>query len=352
MFPHRARPRGGRPSRHRSLVYASVASVVLVGATSSGTMYVKAQAHDAEGLVSSSVSPGAGASSGATAAMEATVESSAVPTAAAKASAAPASASASAASPSPVVDRDALLAEAVEAVAVEDGAAVAVAVLDVSSGESAVYGEGAFDTASIVKVDILASVLLRAQDAGRGLTAQEKTYAAAMIRNSDNASATALWTAIGQAEGLRAANERFGLLDTEGGDGALWGLTQTTAADQLTLLRQVFGAESELSEASRAYLAGLMGEIAVGQGWGVSAAASGVGASEIALKNGWLPRSATGLWDINSVGRVSAGGREYLVAVLSDGNSSKEKGVSLVEAAAKAAVACFEGTDAPARSGG
>ncbi|MEU9958356.1 serine hydrolase [Streptomyces sp. NPDC050982] len=332
MFPHRARPRGGRPSRRRSLVYASVASVVLVGAASSGTMYVKAQAHDAEGLVSSSVASGASASSGATAAMEATVESSAVPTAAVSAAPTPA------ASPSPVVDRDALLAEAVEAVAVEDGAEVSVAVLDVSSGESAVYGDGAFDTASIVKVDILASLLLKAQDAGRGLTAQEKTYAAAMIRNSDNASATALWTAIGQAEGLRAANERFGLLDTEGGDGALWGLTQTTAADQLTLLRQVFGTTSELSEGSRAYLAGLMGEIAVGQDWGVSAA----GSSEIALKNGWLPRTATGLWDINSVGRVGVDGREYLVAVLSDGNSTKEKGVSVVEAVAKAAVACFE----------
>ncbi|MGW3937522.1 serine hydrolase [Streptomyces phaeochromogenes] len=335
MFPHRARLCSGRPSRRRSLVYASVASIVLVGATSSGTLYVKAQAHDAEGLVSSSVSRGAEASSGATTAMEATVESSAMPTAAAS----------SRTRPSPVVDRDALLAEAVKAVAVEDGAAVsvAVAVLDVASGESAVYGDGAFDTASIVKVDILASLLLRAQDAGRGLTAQEKSYAAAMIRNSDNASATALWTAIGQAEGLRAANERFGLRDTEGGDGALWGLTQTTAADQLTLLRQVFGGKSELSESSRAYLTGLMGEIAVGQDWGVSAAASGVGASEFALKNGWLPRSATGLWDINSVGRVSAGGREYLVAVLSDGNSSKEKGVSVVEAVAKAAVSCLDG---------
>ncbi|MEU9880006.1 serine hydrolase [Streptomyces phaeochromogenes] len=335
MFPHRARPCSGRPSRRRSLLYASVASVVLVGATSSGTLYGKAQAHDAEGLVSSSVSRGAEASSGATTAMEATVESSAVPTAVAS--------SRTRTRTSPVVDRDALLAEAVKAVAVEDGAAVSVAVLDVSSGESAVYGDGAFDTASIVKVDILASVLLRAQDAGRELTSQEKTYAAAMIRNSDNASATALWTAIGQAEGLRAANERFGLRDTEGGDGALWGLTQTTAADQLTLLRQVFGEKSELSESSRAYLAGLMGEIAVGQDWGVSAAASGVGASEFALKNGWLPRSATGLWDINSVGRVSVGGREYLVAVLSDGNSSKEKGVSVVEAVAKAAVACFDG---------
>jgi len=314
-------------------VYASVASVVLVGAASSGTMYVTAQAHDGEGLVSSSVSPGAGASSGATEVMEATVESSAVPT----------SAASSRTRPSPAVDRDALLAEAVEAVAVEDGAEVSVAVLDVSSGESAVHGDGAFDTASIVKVDILASLLLRAQDAGRGLTAQEKTYATAMIRNSDNASATALWTAIGQAEGLRAANDRLGLRDTEGGDGALWGLTQTTAADQLTLLRQVFGETSELSEGSRAYLAGLMGEVAVGQDWGVSAAASGVGASEFALKNGWLPRSATGLWDINSVGRVGVDGREYLVAVLSDGNSSKEKGVSVVEAVAKAAVSCFEG---------
>ncbi|MFC8661183.1 serine hydrolase [Streptomyces sp. NPDC057199] len=336
MFPHRARPRGGRPSRRRSLVYASVASVVLVGAASSGTMYVKAQAHDAEGLVSSSVASGAGASSEATEAMEATVESSAIPTAATSSRPRP--------RPTPVVDRDALLAEAVEAVAVEDGAAVSVAVLDVSSGESAVYGDGAFDTASIVKVDILASLLLKAQDAGRGLTAQEKTYAAAMIRNSDNASATALWTAIGQAEGLRAANERFGLLDTEGGDGALWGLTQTTAADQLTLLGQVFGDESELSEGSRAYLVGLMGEVAVGQDWGVSAAGAGAGASEIALKNGWLPRSATGLWDINSVGRVGVGdGREYLVAVLSDGNSTKEKGISVVEAVAKAAVSCFQG---------
>jgi beta-lactamase class A len=238
------------------------------------------------------------------------------------------------------VDRDALFAEAVGSVAVEDGAAVSVAVLDLSSGESAVYGDGAFDTASIVKVDILAALLLRAQDAGRGLTAQEKSYASAMIRSSDNASATALWDAIGQAKGLEAANKRLGLRATEGGDGALWGLTQTTAADQLTLLRQVFGDESELSEAARAYLRALMGDIAVGQDWGVSAA----GSAEFALKNGWLPRSATGLWDINSIGHVAADGREYLVAVLSDGNSTKEEGVSLVEAVAKAAVSCFAGS--------
>lgn len=60
-----------------------------------------------------------------------------------------------------------------------------------------------------------------------------------------------------------------------------------------------------------------------------------------ALKNGWLARSSTGLWDINSIGRVTVDGDEYLMAALSDGNSTKAKGISLVEAAAKAAVAAF-----------
>lgn len=252
----------------------------------------------------------------------------------------------------PTVDPDTLLSEAMKRVtaAAEDGAEVSVAVLDVESGDSATYGDGAFDTASIVKVDILATLLLQAQDEKRSLTAQEKRYATAMIEVSDNASASALWTAIGKAAGLAAANKRFGLTDTEGGTGMLWGLTQTTAADQLTLLRQVFaedGESSQLSEANRTYLQGLMGSIAVDQDWGVSAAADGgTSGARFALKNGWLPRTATGLWDINSVGRVTAAdGREFLVAVVSNGNTTKAKGISLVESAARAAVSVFESAD-------
>ncbi|WAU80770.1 serine hydrolase [Streptomyces sp. Qhu-G9] len=322
MFPHRAGGRGDRPSRRRPFAHAAVASVVLLGTMAAGAVYVTAQAHGSGELVSSSAAPGA---------LEAAVESATAGTSA------PGPGRTSPAAPT--ADLDTLLARAVGAVPVETGARVSVAVLDTESGESAVYGDGAFDTASIVKVDILAALLVRAQDTGRGLTAQERTYAAAMIRDSDNASATALWKAIGQAEGLAEANERLGLGGTEGGDGPLWGLTQTTAADQLVLLRQVFGDESELDEGSRACLRGLMGDIAAGQDWGVSAA----GEAGSALKNGWLPRSATGLWVINSVGRVSADGREYLVAVLSDGNSTKEKGISLVEGAARAAVSVFAG---------
>jgi len=235
----------------------------------------------------------------------------------------------------PTVDHDALLATAMKTVSVADTAEVSVAVLDLDSGASAGYGDEAFDTASIVKVDILATLLLQAQDADRHLTAQEKSYATAMIENSDNDAASALWREIGEADGLDAANERFGLTGTKGAEGALWGLTQTTASDQLTLLQQVFGVDSELSEASRTYLRGLMGQIAADQRWGVSAVADG---SAWALKNGWMPRSATGLWVINSIGRVTVADHDYLVAALSKGNPTKARGISLVEAATKAAV--------------
>ncbi|MER5430447.1 serine hydrolase [Streptomyces sp. NPDC002588] len=312
------RGRRSRPSRRRPLLYITLATVAVLGATAGGTVYVKGHAHSGTGAVSSSSpAPSASASESESESDEGiSVESVAAPE----------------------VDYDTLLAKAMTSVSVPSGAKVSAAVLDVDSGDGAAYGDAAFDTASIVKVDILATLLLQAQDAGRHLTASEKSYATTMIENSDNTSASALWDAIGQAEGLDAANERFGLTDTEGGDGALWGLTQTTAADQLTLLQQVFGDDSELSEASQAYIQGLMGQIAADQHWGVSAAADG---SAWALKNGWLPRSTTGLWDINSIGRVTSGGHTYLVAVLSNGNATQAKGITLVEAAAKAAVSAL-----------
>ncbi|MEU9952162.1 serine hydrolase [Streptomyces sp. NPDC047939] len=236
----------------------------------------------------------------------------------------------------PVVDLDAELAGALEPLLAGSGtAAVSVAVLDGAGGTRAVYGgeDATYDTASIVKVDILAALLLRAQDEGRVLTAGERAHAVAMIERSDNEAATALLAAVGGASALDAANERLGLTTTTAAQA--WGLTRTTAADQLTLLEAVFGTDpdTELSQASRTYLRGLMARVEADQQWGVSAAGS-----TWALKNGWMPRTATGLWNINSIGQVTADGRTYLVAVLSGGQPTKEAGVALVEAVAKAAV--------------
>ncbi|MFJ9817385.1 serine hydrolase [Streptomyces sp. NPDC101151] len=224
-------------------------------------------------------------------------------------------------------------------------ARVTAAVLDLdgTGRKPAVYGADApYDTASIIKVDILAAMLLRAQDSGHALTAGERAQAKAMIERSDNKAANALWRRIGLASGLQAANKRLGLTSTKGGPGAKWGLTRTTASDQIRLLRTVFdtvpnqkaGSASALNDTSRTCLRTLMSHIAADQSWGVSAAAD----SGWALKNGWLQRNTTGLWDVNSVGRITAGGHHYLVAVLSDGSTSMKDGVALVERAARAAV--------------
>lgn len=102
------------------------------------------------------------------------------------------------------------------------GATLSVAVLDLSDDRAAQYNVKpglTYDTASIVKVDILAALLVQAQDDGRALTEREKSYAVPMITESDNAAADALWEIIGGSDGLDAANARLGLTGTTAGAG-------------------------------------------------------------------------------------------------------------------------------------
>ncbi|MFC9648976.1 serine hydrolase [Streptomyces sp. NPDC056937] len=250
---------------------------------------------------------------------------------------------------------------------------LSVAVYDLAGGGEWTSGEDrTYVTASIVKVAVLAALLLRARDSGRWLTAGEERLAEAMIERSDNEAATALRAAAGGVAGLDAAHARLGMTRTSAAPA--WGLTRTTARDQLTLLKAVFaGADPArsavagstepgvadsaepgvldaksgvldsgvldvgsgvLDARSRRYLAGLMGRVVPGQDWGVSAAAAD---GDWALKNGWLPRSDSGLWVVHSVGRV----RNCLVAVLSDGHTAKEAGIARVEEAAVSAVRRF-----------
>lgn len=243
----------------------------------------------------------------------------------------------SASAPDPAPDPDEAVTEALTALP-ETAGRYDVAVADLDTGAEAAYasGEGTFDTASIVKVDILVALLLQAQDAGSTLTAAQEQLAAAMIRSSDNAATDTLWWDIGGGPGLAEANRRLGLSGTEPGPGGTWGLTQTTASDQLTLLDAVYGdGTSPLSSDSRRYVEELMTTVVEGQRWGVSAAADDAGSA--ALKNGWLPRSATGLWDVNSIGRVEHRGHTLLVAVVSDGHASHAAGIDLVESVATTA---------------
>ncbi|MFI6579500.1 serine hydrolase [Embleya sp. NPDC050493] len=224
---------------------------------------------------------------------------------------------------------------------------LSVAIIDPADGELVGYNaDHPYVTASIVKVDILATLLLQAQQEHRTLTTIERSTAAAMIEHSDNDAADTLWSAIGGAAGLRAANTILGLTDTEP-TGLSWGLTRTTAGDQVRLLDAITTGDSPLDAASRAYLADLMTSVDAGQTWGVSAAADP--GTIPALKNGWLPRDATGLWVINSIAHITHAGRPLLIAVLSDNQISMADGMTQLETAARAIVPAVAG--APNRAG-
>ncbi|MFE9255465.1 serine hydrolase [Streptomyces sp. NPDC006879] len=219
----------------------------------------------------------------------------------------------------------------------------ALAVEDLTTGHSVTHGsiEERFVSASIIKVDILAALLLRAQDHGTPLTTEQQRRAAAMICFSDNVAAQELWIEIGRRQGLDAANRRLGFSPAHAGQRGVWGLTRTTVLDQLTLLRRVFTEDSPLTAESRAYARSLMSNVFEEHDWGVSAASSPAGS--FALKNGWLPRETTHLWVVNSIGMVEHGGHTLLVAVLTDRQATQEAGVSLIERTTTTAVEALTG---------
>ena len=216
---------------------------------------------------------------------------------------------------------------------------MSVAVTDLGTGVTAAYGspEDSYVTASIVKVDILATLLLQREGQ---LTKSQRVAAQRMIQASDNGAATTLWRQIGKAEGLREANLRFGLTSTVGGKGGRWGTTTTTAADQLQLLRTVFAEDSPLNASSRAYLQSLMGSVVPDQDWGVSAADTRPG-EDFYVKNGWLPRSKG--WVVNSIGSVEYQGHTLLMVSLSDGRPARDIGVTVSEGAALDAAGAVTG---------
>ncbi|HSZ38668.1 MAG TPA: serine hydrolase [Trebonia sp.] len=214
---------------------------------------------------------------------------------------------------------------------------VSAAVYDLRTGQEwTLGGTRPQAEASVVKLDILETLL--SNDAGR-LPAADQPLATSMIEDSDNDAATSLWDAAGGATGIGAYDSAAGLGHTTpsacvqcaGFAWPGWGLTKTTPADQITLLRQLVAPGTLLRPAARTYALSLLENVTPDQRWGVS---SGVPAgATIALKNGWLPlNSADTDWQVNSVGWISGSGRDYLIAVLTTGNPTEQYGISTIDA--------------------
>ncbi|MBM2622103.1 serine hydrolase [Actinoplanes sp. LDG1-06] len=208
-----------------------------------------------------------------------------------------------------------------------------VAVLDRKTGQRYSYrGTEKYETASVVKVQVLACLLLKAQDARRDLTSTELSLAKRMIRLSDNDATTSLFAKLGRASGVGACNKRLGLTETK--VNSAWGLTRTTVNDQVKLLSELVDTSGPLDADSRKLAYTLMSTVDDSQDWGVPAAARST--EKFTVKNGWLSRSTENYrWIINSVGRITGPTTDVSIAVLSHDNATMSGGITSVQKVAK-----------------
>jgi beta-lactamase class A len=211
---------------------------------------------------------------------------------------------------------------------------VDIAVYNHSTGRIAHYTNsgGTFDTASIVKLSILEALLVEDQASGRSLSSNQLAEATPMIENSDNDAASDLWDLVGGASAMNNFFKQIGATSTTAGTEDEWGLTQTTALDQLNVLNALAYPGTILSALSATSADGLLNQVEADQRWGVS---GGVPASaSVQLKDGWLPE-ANG-WVINSIGHVQGDGADYTIAVMTSGNPSEQYGINTIQSLSKA----------------
>jgi len=211
---------------------------------------------------------------------------------------------------------------------------VTAAVYDIETGQEYLYQpQYAEKTASTVKVDILATALHLAQEHHEPLPADEVEAAVPMITVSDNDAAEDLYNDIGGWSTIGPFDKSIGMTRTTPNDQGYFGETYTTAADQITLLKQVMLPGGELSLSSREYEYELMLHVTRSQRWGIT---GGVPSNaRVAIKNGWLPETSG--WHVNSIGRVQGDGRDYLIAVYTEWNTSWDYGIDTIEHVAAAA---------------
>ncbi|MFH8580340.1 class A beta-lactamase-related serine hydrolase [Streptomyces zaomyceticus] len=188
-----------------------------------------------------------------------------------------------------------------------------------------------YDSASVVKVTVLATLLWDAKKTNRYLTARENTLATAMITKSDNTATTSLWNQLGvtKVKGFLAA---AGMTRTVPGSGGYWGLTRINVTDEQKLLSLITARNTVLSDGSRTYILKLMGQVVTSQKWGTPAGAPS--SVSVHVKNGWLQRATRG-WRVHSIGAFKGGGHDYTITVLTDGNSSMSYGVNTIQAVSK-----------------
>jgi hypothetical protein len=183
-----------------------------------------------------------------------------------------------------------------------------VAIVDTITGK--VYGNDAsgvaMRTASIVKVIIGMRLFARAQEQKRGLTADEQSNLAAMIRSSDNDATSRLWGSLGGPAVITWIRKVTGVRNTHPpGNPPSWGFTTTTARDMAVILNALVHARG-INAANREALLREMRSVIPSQRWGIGPA---VHRSNPAVKNGWYPDTDAPVWRVHCTGIADHAGR-------------------------------------------
>lgn len=180
-----------------------------------------------------------------------------------------------------------------------------------------------FETASVVKVMMLAAYLQMRSAQHRGLSSSDDALLYPMIHESNNESASAVFGIVGSGAVSRIARES-GMGDYAPGVG-WWAFTQTSAADQA---RFFFALDRLIPRQFYAYARGLMAGIEPSQSWGVPPVARP--RWQVFFKTGALP--SQGLF--NEVARLERPGVTFTIAVFTDGDPSMEYGEQTIEGVA------------------
>ena len=187
-------------------------------------------------------------------------------------------------------------------------------------------------TASVIKAQILAGLLLQSQREQRPLTHSETANVELMMRFSHNYPPTsALYVAVGGAAGMEQLDRAFGISGTT--HTSTYGATLSTAEDRTVLVAQLLIGGGPLNEHSREQAWEWMSNVTAAQSWGVTA---GLPAGfEAALKNGFYP-TAGAQWRLGTTGAVrDPNGGSYAMTIMTDNNPTESAGIALVEEIAR-----------------
>ncbi len=163
--------------------------------------------------------------------------------------------------------------------------------------------------ASTFKIPLLMTLLKQVEAQGRSLNPTEDSLAQAMIEESDNDAAAAIYAEVGFDTGVNAFLQSIGIngitINTDG-----FGYSTATPDAMIALLKALWSGHV-LSDIDRQYMLDLMGHIAADQQMGIGPTAP-LNAT-VAMKDGWIQDSDG--WVTDSIGIITSGSQTYLVVV-------------------------------------